>query len=134
MDHGTQVHKSCKWNAWEHLSIDGNLIVHGCRLLIPTTMQRQVLFCLHEDQCLLNTAGSCDSMCAGLEYIMTWTTSCKKCQDMPAANTKASLSTSGKIIDSAKLLPIIKCTVYIAQTAACPCAQSTNCYLLINMT
>ena len=39
-DHRSQVHQSCRcyWNAQEHLSIDDNLIVHGCCLLILTAM------------------------------------------------------------------------------------------------
>ena len=48
--HRNQFHESCRhyWNVRKHLSIDDSLIVHGCRLLMPTVMRRQVLTNLHE--------------------------------------------------------------------------------------
>ena len=36
------------WHIREHLSVDDNLIVHGCRLLIPNSMRKQVLSELHD--------------------------------------------------------------------------------------
>ena len=36
------------WHIREHLSVDGNLIVHGCRLLISNSMRKQVLSELHD--------------------------------------------------------------------------------------
>ena len=36
------------WNIREHLTLDDDLIVNGCRLLIPHTMRQQVLSQLHE--------------------------------------------------------------------------------------
>ena len=36
------------WNVHQQLSLDDDLIVYGCRLLIPTMMRRQVLMNLHE--------------------------------------------------------------------------------------
>ena len=49
-DHQQQLPESCRRfrNVREHLSIDGGFIVHGCRLLISTTMIQQVLSDLHE--------------------------------------------------------------------------------------
>ena len=49
-DHRQQLPESCRrfWNVREHLSIDDGLIVHGCRLLIPTSMRQQVLSDLHD--------------------------------------------------------------------------------------
>ena len=49
-DHRQQLPESCRrfWNVREHLSIDNGLIVHGCRLLIPTSMRQQVLSDLHD--------------------------------------------------------------------------------------
>ena len=36
------------WNTCEHLTLDNNLIVNGCQLLISAKMRRQVLTHLHE--------------------------------------------------------------------------------------
>ena len=49
-DHRSQLPDPCKryWAARDHLTIDGDLIVHGCRLLIPTKMRPQILSQLHE--------------------------------------------------------------------------------------
>ena len=49
-DHRTQLPESCRpyWPVREHLSIDDDLIVHGCRLIIPQAMRSQVLSNLHE--------------------------------------------------------------------------------------
>ena len=48
--HRQQLPEACRrfWNVREHLSVDDGLIVHGCRLLIPTTMRPQVLSDLHD--------------------------------------------------------------------------------------
>ena len=48
--HRQQLAEACRrfWNVREHLSVDDGLIVHGCRLLIPTTMRPQVLSDLHD--------------------------------------------------------------------------------------
>ena len=45
-----QLPESCRryWNVHQQLSLDDDLIVYGCRLLIPTTMRHQVLTNLHE--------------------------------------------------------------------------------------
>ena len=44
-DHCSQLPESCKqyWAARDHLTIDNNLIVYGCRLLIPVKMHPQIL-------------------------------------------------------------------------------------------
>ena len=49
-NHRSQLPDSCKryWTARDHLTIDDDLIVHGCRLLIPVKMRPQVLTQLHE--------------------------------------------------------------------------------------
>ena len=48
--HRSQLPECCKryWTIRDHLTIDDNLIVNGCRLLIPTRMRPQVLTQLHE--------------------------------------------------------------------------------------
>ena len=95
--HRNQLQESCRryWNAREHLSIDDNLIIHGCHLLIPTSMRRQVLLDLHESHQ--------GSVCTKQRARMTvyWPgidndidniiLSCKKCQDMLPANAKEPL-------------------------------------------
>ena len=49
-NHRSQLpdHCKCYWNVREHLTLDDDLIVNGCRLLIPTKMRKQVLSQLHE--------------------------------------------------------------------------------------
>ena len=49
-EHRGQLPELCKryWHVRQHLTLDNNLIVHGCRLLIPTNMRKQVLTQLHE--------------------------------------------------------------------------------------
>ena len=48
--HRSQLPESCKcyWNVCEHLTLDDDLIVNGCRLLIPHAMRHQILSQLHE--------------------------------------------------------------------------------------
>ena len=43
--HCSELPESCRcyWGIRQHLSIDDDLIVHGCRLLIPAAMRREVL-------------------------------------------------------------------------------------------
>ena len=50
LDHSQQLPESCGrfWSVREHLSIDDGLIIHGCCLLIPTTMRQRMLAGLHE--------------------------------------------------------------------------------------
>jgi len=49
-DHRSQLPEPIQhyWHVREHLTVDDNLIVHGCRLLIPTSMRKQVLSELHD--------------------------------------------------------------------------------------
>ena len=49
-DHRSQLPEPCKryWHIREHLSIDDNLIVYGCRPLIPSRMCQLTLAQLHE--------------------------------------------------------------------------------------
>ena len=48
--HRRQLPESCRkyWNVHQHLTLDDDLIVYGCRLLIPSNMRNQVLANLHE--------------------------------------------------------------------------------------
>ena len=49
-DHRSQLPDSCKryWSARDHLTIDDDLIVHGCQLLVPVKMRPHILTQLHE--------------------------------------------------------------------------------------
>jgi len=49
-DYRSQLLETCRryWNICEHLTLDDDLIVNGCRLLIPFAMHKQVLSQLHE--------------------------------------------------------------------------------------
>ena len=48
--HRSQLPDSCKryWLVRDHLTIDDDLIVNGCRLLIPTKLRQEILTQLHE--------------------------------------------------------------------------------------
>ena len=48
--HREQLPESCRryWNIHQQLTVDDDLIVCGCRLLIPSCMHHQVLTDLHE--------------------------------------------------------------------------------------
>ena len=48
--HHHQLPEPCRkyCNVRQHLTLDDNLIVNGCRLLIPTQMRKEVLSQLHE--------------------------------------------------------------------------------------
>ena len=93
-DHRSQLHDSCRryWNVREHLSIDDNLIVHGCRLLIPTAMRQQILSDLHKShQGSVRTKqrARLTVYWPGIDNdIDNLVLSCKKCQDLLPANTK----------------------------------------------
>jgi len=73
------------WHVHEHLTVDDNLIVQGCYLLIPTSMHKQVLTELHDSHqgavhtkqlaCLTIYWPSIDN---DIENIII---SCKQCQD-----------------------------------------------------
>lgn len=49
-DHRSQLPDKRKafWGVWSLLSVDGGLVVYGCRLLISVQMRRQVLTQLHD--------------------------------------------------------------------------------------
>ena len=48
-DHRHSLHECCRcfWQARQHLSIDDDLLVHGCRLVIPSQMRTNILSQLH---------------------------------------------------------------------------------------
>ena len=49
-DYRSQLPEECKryWSVREHLTLDDDLIVYGCCLLIPSEMRKEILKCLHE--------------------------------------------------------------------------------------
>ena len=49
-DHKRELPESCKqyWQVRHNLTIDDELVVYGCRLLIPRQMRREILNQLHE--------------------------------------------------------------------------------------
>ena len=48
-DHRSQVPELCRryWQARHHLTIEDDLIVHGCCLVIPSSMRKAILDQLH---------------------------------------------------------------------------------------
>ena len=92
--HRNQLHEPCQryWNVREHLSIDDNLIVHGCRLLIPKAMRQQVLTDLHrshQGSVRTKQRTRLTVYWPGIDNdIDNVILSCKKCQDLLPANTR----------------------------------------------
>ncbi len=87
----------CYWSIRQHLSIDDNLIVCGCRLLIPAAMRREVFQKLHESH-----QGSVRTK-QRAQLVVYWpgidndnenvVLLCKKCQDLLPANCKEPIKT-----------------------------------------
>ena len=89
-----QLPEECRryWSIWNQLTIDDDLIVYGCRLLIPTKMRREVLDHLHESH-----QGSVRTK-QRARLTVYWTginndvdnaiLMCKKCQDTLPSNHK----------------------------------------------
>ena len=48
--HHSQLPEECRrfWSVKEHRTVDDDLVVYGCCLLIPSEMRRQTLVHLHE--------------------------------------------------------------------------------------
>jgi hypothetical protein len=88
------------WSVRQHLSIDDDLIVCGCRLLIPMAMRREVLQKLHEShQGSVRTKQRARSVVywPGIDNdIENVILSCKKCQDLLPANCKEPIITKPK--------------------------------------
>ena len=90
--HRRQLPTDCRryWNVRHNLSIDYNLILLGCRLLIPTEMRRDVLSQLHEShQGMIRTKERARLVVywPGLDNdIDNIILSCKICQDMLPSN------------------------------------------------
>ena len=93
-DHRSQLPESCRpyWAVREHLSVDDDLIVYGCRLLIPQAMRCRVLSNLHESHqgtvCTKQRA-RLTVYCPGMDNdIENMVLSCKHCQDNLPSNPK----------------------------------------------
>ena len=93
-NHRNQLPEACKryWSAREHLTIDDGLIVHGCRLLIPSTMRHDMLEKLHEShQGSVRTKqrARLTIYWPGIDNdIDNIVLACKKCQDLLPSNVK----------------------------------------------
>ena len=92
--HRSQLSDSCKryWSVRDHLTIDDNLIVCGCRLLIPTKLRSEILTQLHEShQGSIRTKqrARLSVYWPGIDnYIDNVILSCKQCQDHLPSNPK----------------------------------------------
>ena len=97
-NHRSEMPETCKpyWNARHHLTIDDNLIVHGCRLLIPHKMRRDILSNLHQShQGSVRTKqrARLTVYWPGIDNDIDNTTSaCRECQDRLPSNTKEPLT------------------------------------------
>ena len=123
-DHKSLLPDSCKkyWQARHSLTVDEGLIVHGCHLLIPSAMQKEILKELHKaHQGIVRTKQrACLSiywpgMNNDIENIVT---SCTQCQDHLPSNNKE------------PLLPKPKPTQPFQETAADFCCHVGRQYLI----
>lgn len=93
-DHCKQLPEECKryWSIREHLTVDEDLIVYGCRLLIPSEMRQKMLAHLHEShQGSVRTKqrARLTLFWPGIDNdIENTILACKKCQDYLPSNTK----------------------------------------------
>ena len=73
-NHRGDLPESCKryWQLRHHLTVDDDLIVYGCRLLIPSQMHRGILNQLHEShQSAVRTKQRARLTVYGQAWIMT---------------------------------------------------------------
>ncbi len=93
-DHHSQMLEACKryWSAREHLTLEDDLILHGCRLLIPSDMRQDTLVQLHEShQGSVRTKqrARLTVYWPGIDNdIDNVVLACKTCQDLLPSNTK----------------------------------------------
>ena len=93
-EHRSQLPEVCRpfWNIRNQLTLDDDLLVYGCRLLIPAAMRREVLRHLHEShQGLVRTKERARLIVywPGLDNdIDNIISSCKQCQDHLPSNPR----------------------------------------------
>ena len=92
-DHRSQLPDSCKryWAARDHLTIDDDLIVHGCRLLIPISMRSQVLSTsrFHQGSVRTKQRAHLSVYWPGIDNDIDNTIlACQQCQDHLPSNSK----------------------------------------------
>ena len=97
-DHRNQLPETCKryWNVREHLTLDDNLIVHGCRLLILSGMRQEMLSQLHashQGSTRTKQRARLTIYWPGIDNdIDNIVLACKQCQDLLPSNTKEPLA------------------------------------------
>ena len=95
--HRSQLPENCKryWNVREHLTLDDDLIVNGCRLLIPCAMRHQILSQLHESHqgsVTTKQRARLSVYWPGIDNDIDNTIlSCQQCQDCLPSNSKEPL-------------------------------------------
>ena len=101
-EHRSQIPEACKpyWSARHHLTVEDDLITHGCCLLIPRKMRRYVLSQLHEShQGSVRTKqrARLTVYWPGIDTNIDNTIqSCKKCQDVLPSNVREPMMTKPK--------------------------------------
>ena len=100
-DHRGQLPDKCKkyWQARHQLTVEDELIVHGCHLLIPAMMRRSILKQLH--QAHQGVGRTKERACLsvywlGIDDIENMVVACKDCQDHLPSNCKEPLITKSR--------------------------------------
>lgn len=100
--HRRQLPEFCRsyWNVHQHLTLDDGLIVYGCRLLIPSSMRKQILNNLHEaHQGAVRTKqrARLTVYWPGIDNdIENVVRACQHCQDHLPSNTKEPIITKDR--------------------------------------
>ena len=101
-NHCSELSELCKryWQVHHNLTIDDDLIVYGCRLVIPAQLRRSVLKQLHQ----AHHGAVCTKQRAHLTVywpgldndIVNIVMSCAQCQDHQPSNTKEPIKSKPK--------------------------------------
>ena len=127
--HRKQLPESCRkyWNVHQHLTLDDDLIVYGCRLLIPSTMRKQVLANLHEaHQGTVRTKqrARLTVYWPGLDNdIDNLILTCQQCQDHLPSNTKEPI-----ILKERPLRPFQEIAIDLCSYAGHDYLITVDCY------
>jgi len=101
-DHKSQLPDSCRryWQVRHHLTVEEDLIVHGCRLVIPAEMRKSILEQLHmSHQGIVRTKQRARNTLywPGMDNdIENLIAACSQCQDYLQSNSKEPLQLKPK--------------------------------------
>ena len=114
-DHKGMLPDSCKqyWQVRHHLTLDEDLIVYGCRLLIPSGMRREILEQLlasHQGVVRTKQRAGHTVYWPGLNNdIENIVSSCRQCQDYLPSNAKEPIGKADTSLSRSCSRPLLSC-------------------------